>query len=92
MPTYQYKCDACEHEFEELQSMKEAALVTCPKCGKETLRRLISGGGSMIFKGSGFYLTDYKSKGSSEKKSDAPAKPATTTPSTPTPPTTPVKP
>ncbi|MFZ4620440.1 MAG: FmdB family zinc ribbon protein [Bacteroidota bacterium] len=70
MPTYDYKCSDCGHTFEELQSMKEAALVLCPKCGKETLVRLIGGGGGMIFKGSGFYLTDYKS-GSSGKGSSA---------------------
>lgn len=61
MPTYDYKCSDCGHTFEELQSMKDDALVICPKCGKETLVRLIGGGGGMIFKGSGFYLTDYKS-------------------------------
>ncbi len=61
MPTYDYKCSDCGHMFEELQSMKDNVLVTCPQCGKETLVRLIGGGGGMIFKGSGFYLTDYKS-------------------------------
>ena len=76
MPTYGYRCKACGHEFEELQSMSEAPLVKCPKCAKRKLVRLISGAG-LVFKGSGFYLTDYKQKGSSaaeaasESKSDA---------------------
>ena len=77
MPTYDYKCSDCGHTFEELQSMKEDALVLCPKCGKKTLVRLIGGGGGMIFKGSGFYLTDYKG-GSSGKGSTA-VSPSTST-------------
>jgi putative FmdB family regulatory protein len=63
MPTYDYKCSECGHLFETMHSMKEKSLTTCPKCGKESLIRLIGGGGGMIFKGTGFYLTDYK-KGS----------------------------
>ncbi|MEO8666234.1 MAG: zinc ribbon domain-containing protein [Ignavibacteria bacterium] len=62
MPTYDYKCDDCGHEFEVYQSMKDAKLTTCPNCGKNTLRRLIGSGSGLIFKGSGFYLTDYKNK------------------------------
>jgi putative FmdB family regulatory protein len=69
MPTYHYQCKACTHEFEEFQSMSEDPLVKCPKCGKKKLVRLISGAG-LVFKGSGFYLTDYKKQGSSH--SDAP--------------------
>ncbi|MBW7889336.1 MAG: zinc ribbon domain-containing protein [Bacteroidetes bacterium] len=60
MPTYQYKCSLCGYEFEEFQSMKEEALQQCPECQRIGLRRLIGGGAGMIFKGSGFYLTDYK--------------------------------
>jgi putative FmdB family regulatory protein len=60
MPTYQYECEACGHEFEELQTMMEAKLTKCPKCKKNKLARLIGGGSGMIFKGTGFYQTDYK--------------------------------
>ncbi|MBX7042246.1 MAG: zinc ribbon domain-containing protein [Ignavibacteria bacterium] len=62
MPTYQYRCGDCGHEFEVIQSMKEDKLKTCPACGKETLQRLIGSGSGLIFKGSGFYLTDYVKK------------------------------
>lgn len=62
MPTYDYKCDNCDHEFEIFQSMKDNKLSKCPVCGKESLKRLIGTGGGLIFKGSGFYLTDYKNK------------------------------
>lgn len=60
MPTYDYKCSDCGHHFEVFQSMKDEKLKKCPNCGKETLSRLIGTGGGLIFKGSGFYLTDYK--------------------------------
>ena len=60
MPTYDYKCDSCGHVFEAFHSMKDEPLKKCPECGKETLRRLIGAGAGLIFKGSGFYLTDYK--------------------------------
>jgi putative FmdB family regulatory protein len=59
MPTYQYRCTACKHEFEELQSMTDEPLQSCPKCGGR-VKRLISGGAGVIFKGSGFYATDYR--------------------------------
>ncbi len=62
MPTYQYECDACGHSFEALQSMTEAKFKKCPQCGKLKLQRLIGAGSGMIFKGSGFYQTDYKNK------------------------------
>ncbi len=61
MPTYEYRCDACEHEFEHFQSMTSSALRKCPACGKLKLRRLIGTGAGIIFKGSGFYETDYRS-------------------------------
>lgn len=64
MPTYDYKCDNCGHEFEIFQSMKDDKLTLCPECGKKKLKRLIGGGSGLIFKGSGFYLTDYKNKNS----------------------------
>ncbi|MDR1479053.1 MAG: zinc ribbon domain-containing protein [Planctomycetaceae bacterium] len=62
MPSYEYRCDACEHEFEEFQGIKDAPLKKCPQCKKNKLRRLISGGAAIVFKGSGFYQTDYRSE------------------------------
>ena len=62
MPTYEYQCDACEHGFEEWQTMSEAPLTKCPKCGKKKLRRLFGTGAAVLFKGSGFYETDYRSE------------------------------
>ncbi len=62
MPTYDYICNNCGHEFETYQSMKDDKLTVCPSCGKESLKRLIGSGSGLIFKGSGFYLTDYKTK------------------------------
>ena len=81
MPTYQYECDACDHSFEILQSMLDEKLKKCPQCGKNELHRLIGAGSGIIFKGSGFYETDYKKKGSSKEASGktstgTPAKPA----------------
>ncbi|MFN3168839.1 MAG: FmdB family zinc ribbon protein [Phycisphaeraceae bacterium] len=77
MPTYDYVCDACKHEFEEFQSITAKPLKKCPECGKNKLRRLIGTGAGIIFKGSGFYETDYRSdsykkseKAESESKSD----------------------
>jgi putative FmdB family regulatory protein len=61
MPTYDYECDACDHAFEEFQSMMDKPLKKCPKCGKPKLRRLIGTGAAILFKGSGFYQTDYRS-------------------------------
>lgn len=61
MPTYDYRCNACEHQFEEFQSMSAKPLKKCPECGKLKLERLIGTGAGVIFKGSGFYETDYRS-------------------------------
>lgn len=61
MPTYEYVCDACEHGFEEFQAITAEPLKKCPECGKRKLRRVIGTGGAVIFKGSGFYQTDYRS-------------------------------
>ena len=61
MPTYDYVCDNCGHEFEEFQMMSAKPLKKCPECGKMQLRRLIGAGAGVIFKGSGFYETDYRS-------------------------------
>jgi putative FmdB family regulatory protein len=62
MPIYEYKCQNCGHHFEELQKITEESLVICPKCSKKALKRLIGAGSGVIFKGSGFYHTDYKKK------------------------------
>jgi putative FmdB family regulatory protein len=75
MPTYEYVCENCGNKFETFQSIKAEALKHCDVCGKDTLRRLISAGGGLIFKGSGFYLTDYKNKPSESSKSSS-SKPA----------------
>lgn len=78
MPTYHYRCKACKREFEEIQSMSENPLTKCPSCGKKQLVRLISGAG-LVFKGSGFYLTDYKKQGSSHSDAPKETKPASGT-------------
>jgi len=62
MPTYDYVCDACDHEFELVQPMKDNPIKKCPKCGKQKLRRLFGTGAAIVFKGSGFYQTDYRSE------------------------------
>jgi len=62
MPTYQYKCDACGEEFEKFQSITAAPIRKCPGCGKNSARRLIGPGAGLIFRGSGFYITDYRSE------------------------------
>ncbi len=61
MPTYEYQCSACEELFEIFQSIKENPKRKCPKCGELKLKRLISAGGGFLFKGDGFYITDYRS-------------------------------
>ncbi len=62
MPTYDYVCDGCGHKFELFQSMSEATKKKCPKCKKSKLRRLFGAGAALMFKGSGFYITDYRSE------------------------------
>ena len=78
MPTYEYVCAKCGHEMEAFQSMKEEPLRKCPACRKQGLKRKVGGGAGLIFKGSGFYITDYKKKapGKSEGGSSGDAKPA----------------
>jgi len=83
MPTYDYQCGDCEHTFEEFQSITAKPLRKCPECGKPKLKRLIGTGAGVIFKGSGFWQTDYRSeaykksaeaekpKDKTEKKADA---------------------
>lgn len=61
MPTYEYRCDACSHAFELFQQMTAPVKRKCPKCGKSKLRRLIGIGSGVLFKGGGFYQTDYRS-------------------------------
>jgi putative FmdB family regulatory protein len=62
MPTYDYRCDACGHEFERFQSITAPAVRRCPKCGRRKVRRLIGAGGGILFRGKGFYQTDYRSE------------------------------
>jgi putative FmdB family regulatory protein len=76
MPTYPYQCRACGHRFEELQSFSEPPLTRCPECKKKKLERQFGGGGAIIFKGSGFYETDYRRAGESKPKADGEAAPA----------------
>ncbi|MEZ6242848.1 MAG: zinc ribbon domain-containing protein [Phycisphaerales bacterium] len=76
MPTYDYRCSACKHEFELFQSMSESPKRKCPKCGKLALERLIGTGAAVLFKGGGFYETDYRSDSykkaaEAEKKSES---------------------
>lgn len=80
MPTYEYICEACEHEFEKFQSITAAAVKTCPECSKKKVRRKISTGAGILFKGGGFYETDYRSENYKTKaKADSDsAKPAET--------------
>jgi putative FmdB family regulatory protein len=81
MPTYEYLCDACGHRFEQFQSITAAALRKCPACGKAKLRRLIGLGAAVLFKGGGFYETDYRSESyrkAEEADRGAVEKPATT--------------
>ena len=75
MPTYDYQCDACDHEFELFQSISDPVKRKCPKCGKQKLRRLFGTGAAVVFKGSGFYQTDYRSD-SYKKAAEQDKKPA----------------
>lgn len=77
MPTYEYRCGKCGYQFSQFQKITEPALSECPKCReKNCVERLISGGSGVIFKGSGFYITDYKQNTSKndKKKEDKKAK------------------
>ena len=77
MPTYEYLCDKCQHQFEEFHSITAKPLRKCPKCGKMKLRRLIGTGAGIIFKGSGFYETDYRSEGYKKSAQNEKPKPKT---------------
>lgn len=61
MPTYDYRCKSCEHEWELFQSIKADPIKKCPSCGKMKAERVIGAGAGIIFRGSGFYQTDYRS-------------------------------
>jgi len=74
MPTYEYECEKCKYTFEKFQGITAEPVKTCPRCEGKT-RRLIGMGGGIIFKGSGFYQTDYKNKGKDQGCSQAGAKP-----------------
>ncbi len=63
MPTYDYICKECEHTWEVFQKMSDSPKRKCPKCGRHRAKRLIGVGAGLIFKGSGFYVTDYKKNG-----------------------------
>ncbi|MEN8144491.1 MAG: FmdB family zinc ribbon protein [Gemmatimonadota bacterium] len=74
MPTYEYECDQCGHAFEVFQRISDDPVRVCPECGKRKVRRLISSGGGIVFKGTGFYATDYRAsprpaEGSGKKSS-----------------------
>jgi putative FmdB family regulatory protein len=74
MPTYDYVCDGCQHKFELFQSITADPEKKCPKCGKLKLRRLIGAGAAIVFKGSGFYQTDYRSASYKQRaEADKPA-------------------
>lgn len=82
MPTYEYACVKCGHEMEAFQSMKDDPLKKCPACRKQGLKRLVGGGAGLIFKGTGFYITDYKKSSGGAKTESGGEKPAA--PATPT--------
>lgn len=92
MPTYHYRCRNCSHEFEEFQRISDDPLIACPACKDKALKRIIGSGAGLIFKGSGFYLTDYKKTNPSpslnnELKTESQSK----TETKPEPPSTPLK-
>jgi putative FmdB family regulatory protein len=78
MPTYDYECSACGKRLELIQAMSDPPIKKCPKCGKLRLKRLIGAGAGVIFKGSGFYTTDYRSSAYNESKKSDSAEPVKT--------------
>ena len=88
MPTYEYQCVACGHAFEKFHSITAKPVKECPSCHKKQVKRLIGTGAGLIFKGSGFYITDYRSdsyKSAAKSDSSTSASSPTTTKSTPAP-------
>lgn len=85
MPTYEYACPKCGHQFEQFQSMRDEPIKKCPKCKKLGVKRLVGGGAGLIFKGTGFYITDYKTKKGTPPagESKSSSSPAPSTPATP---------
>lgn len=71
MPMHVYECTACLHKFEELQGLNDKPLVKCPKCNKKKLEKLFSGNVGFVFKGTGFYATDYKATSEIKEASEA---------------------
>jgi putative FmdB family regulatory protein len=85
MPTYEYHCTACQHAFDAFQRMSASALEQCPNCGAMTLRRKIGRGAGIIFKGGGFYETDFKDrKGAKPAEASSPSQATPTTATAPT--------
>lgn len=76
MPTYEYKCSACGHAFERFHSMSATPITKCPECGKKKVKKLLGTGAGLIFKGSGFYITDYRDGGYKESAKNDSATPA----------------
>ena len=68
MPTYHFSCKSCSFEFDEFQKISDEPLKTCPSCKKDTVIRIIGGGAGVVFKGSGFYQTDYKKSGETSRQ------------------------
>ncbi len=79
MPTYDYKCENCNETFEIFHSIKDEPVKLCPSCGHDTLKKLVSLPAGLIFKGSGFYLTDYKKKSSPATESTSSSETRSTT-------------
>lgn len=75
MPTYDYSCAACGHRFERFESINVEGAKECPKCGKKKAKRMLGTGAGLIFKGSGFYTTDYKKASSGEDSAGESKKP-----------------
>jgi putative FmdB family regulatory protein len=73
MPTYNYRCDSCDHELEAFHKMSDDPLKKCPECGKNKLVRVPSGGIGLAFKGSGFYINDYGPNSGGDSKPESPS-------------------